>query len=85
MIDSEFDWRLTQILGDDDLGKVENEDFITSLAFDQSGRYLAVGDQSGRLIIFEDFGFENPSLNQNSQFQFLCEFQSHQREFDFLK
>ena len=85
MIEGEFDWRLTQILGNDDLGKVEAEDIISSMAFDQSGRYLAAGDKGGRVIIFEDFGYENSSLNLINQFQFLCEFQSHQREFDFLK
>lgn len=85
MIESEFDWKLTQVLGNEDLGKVEPEDIVTSMSFDASGRYLAVGDKGGRIVIFEDFGFENPSLNMNNQFQFLCEFQSHQREFDFLK
>lgn len=79
------DWRLSQILGSDDLGKVDDEDTITSLSFDNSGKYLAAGDKAGRIVIFEDYGYETPQLNATNQFQFLTEFQSHQRDFDFLK
>lgn len=82
---SHDDWKLTQILGSDDLGKVVDEDTVTSLSFDNSGRYLAAGDKAGRIVIFEDYGYETPQLNMTNQFQFLTEFQSHQRDFDFLK
>lgn len=32
--------------------RVQEEDIITSLKFDHSGKYLALGDRAGRVILF---------------------------------
>lgn len=32
---------------------IQEEDIISVLKFDQSGRYLALGDHAGRVIVFE--------------------------------
>lgn len=33
--------------------KLLEEDNLTTLKFDRTGRYLAVGDRAGRLIVFQ--------------------------------
>jgi hypothetical protein len=32
--------------------KIQEEDIIAKLSFDQSGKFLALGDHAGRIIIF---------------------------------
>lgn len=80
----EPDWKLTQVLGSEPVGKVEEEDIITSMCFNETGNHLAIGDKGGRVIVFENSLFGNPKVSKN-QFQFLMEFQSHIKDFDFLK
>lgn len=57
------------------------EDNISALKFDTSGRMLALGDKAGRLIVFNAIDGLAPSQEYDYQF----EFQSHEREFDTLK
>jgi serine/threonine-protein phosphatase 2A regulatory subunit B len=33
---------------------VQEEDIISALKFDKSGRYIAVGDKAGRIIVFQN-------------------------------
>lgn len=80
----EIDWKLTQVLGGEGAGKTEDEDTITSMAFDEDGQHLAVGDKAGRIVIFEKAEFRYSKVTKN-QYQFLTEYQSHVREFDYLK
>lgn len=48
---SEF--KLVQTFGDkSSADKVADEDIISSVQFDQTGKYLSLGDKAGRLIIF---------------------------------
>lgn len=48
---SEF--KLLQTFGDKSSSdKVADEDIISAVEFDQTGRYLSLGDRAGRLIIF---------------------------------
>lgn len=48
------EYKFSQIFGYKGPGeKVVDEDIITTLKFDQSGRYLAAGDKAGRVIVFE--------------------------------
>jgi serine/threonine-protein phosphatase 2A regulatory subunit B len=44
------DWRHTQAFGDDNSS---SDDLVTSVAFDCTGNFLAVGDNAGRICIFE--------------------------------
>jgi serine/threonine-protein phosphatase 2A regulatory subunit B len=57
------------------------EDIITSLRFDHSGNYLAVGDKAGRVIVFEA---QNAKKGQPN-YEYFTEFQSHIKEFDPLR
>lgn len=33
--------------------KVQEEDIISKISFDKTGKYLALGDHAGRIIIFK--------------------------------
>lgn len=47
-------YKLTQMFGYKGPGeKVQEEDIISKIAFDKTGKYLALGDHAGRIIIFE--------------------------------
>jgi WD40 repeat protein len=57
------------------------------MSYDQTGIYIAIGDQSGRIIIFNIFEVdEKVDLKSTKiEYRYLFEFQSFTREFDFLK
>lgn len=58
-------------------------DTLTSMAFDGTGDYLAVGDRAGRVIIFKNTG---PLKNSRYfDYRYFAEIQSHEPEFDHLK
>ena len=77
-----MDLKFAQVFGEKvPVDKVSDEDIITSLEFDQTGQYIALGDKAGRLIIFE----ENEGKGKSVEYQYLTELQSHLREFDYLK
>lgn len=61
---------------------VQEEDIISSLKFDKSGRYIALGDKAGRIIVFQ-----NESTNEKApqKLEYFTEFQSHFQEFDPLR
>lgn len=53
MSGKKLEWKFTQVFGDAATAeKVHEEDVISSMGFDYSGNYLALGDKAGRLIIF---------------------------------
>ncbi|VDD80314.1 unnamed protein product [Mesocestoides corti] len=54
-------------------------DGFTCVEFDESGEYLAAGDKSGRIYVFNASGQKNPVYN------IFCAFTSHEPEFDYLK
>lgn len=56
---------------------VSNDNWISSLSFDPSGKYLAIGYYCGQVVILK--------LQDNEQtYQLFTEFKSHESEFDFL-
>ena len=71
------------------------EDLISAVEFDSTGAYLATGDHSGRVVVFEPSNAahkreqleagEEPAQQSPAEYRFLCEFQSHEPEFDYLK
>jgi serine/threonine-protein phosphatase 2A regulatory subunit B len=61
--------------------KVNEEDIISAIQFDQTGHYLSLGDRAGRLIVFE----QSQGNKKTPEYQYLTELQSHVREFDYLK
>src|SRR3990167_6010425 len=78
------DWRGTQVLGSEAIGEVEEEDLVTAMGYSMDGTHLAVGDKGGRIVVFENTHFGYPKTSPN-HFQFLTEYQSHVRQFDYLK
>jgi serine/threonine-protein phosphatase 2A regulatory subunit B len=46
-------YKLIQMFGYKGPGeKVQEEDIISKISFDKTGKYLALGDHAGRIIIF---------------------------------
>ena len=74
-------WSLHQIVGGNEGEEVPEEDVITALAFDSSGKYLAVGDNDGRLIVFE----QTINTDGKTIYKFLSEQIAHRESFDVLK
>lgn len=73
-------WKLSQVFGEEN---AQEQDMIGALAFDMSGSFLAVGDNAGRLILFEK-PFQIGGF-QEQDFKYAFELQSHVKEQDFLK
>ncbi|EXC26105.1 Serine/threonine protein phosphatase 2A 55 kDa regulatory subunit B beta isoform [Morus notabilis] len=96
-----LEWKFSQVFGERAPGEdVQDVDIISAMGFDASGDYLAVGDQGGRVVIFErKDGKHTSNQNQsraeleqldfnstwNPEFKYKTEFQSHEPEFDYLK
>ncbi|KOM40438.1 hypothetical protein LR48_Vigan04g063600 [Vigna angularis] len=91
-------WNFSQVLGQQLPNEpLQNDDIITTIAFDKLGDHLAVGDRGGRVVIFgRDDRKKNVSSNrrdleqrgfvsQHPEFRYKTEFQSHEPEFDYLK
>lgn len=91
-------WNFSQVLGQQLPSEpLQNDDIITTVAFEKRGDYLAVGDRGGRIVIFErDDRNTNVSSNRRDleqrdfalrhpKFRYKTEFQSHEPEFDCLK
>ena len=82
-------WRLSQVFGGDKAPgeEIPDSDIVSSLAFDESGDFLAAGDRGGRIVIFE----RNHNVQRHrgktpkAEYKFYAEFQSHVAEFDCLK
>ena len=55
---------------------------MTSITFDKSGEYLAVGDKGGRVITFRYMDLKN---SRYFDYRYFSEIQSHEPEFDHLK
>jgi serine/threonine-protein phosphatase 2A regulatory subunit B len=54
--------------------KLQEDDVITCLKFDNEGKFIALGDKAGRVIVFEQS--KTNEKNQHS-FEYFTEFQSH--------
>ena len=52
------------------------EDIISVISFDDSGKYISLGDRAGRIIIFEN---PESTKKKDEQFEYFSEFQSHTR------
>lgn len=67
-------------------------DNVSALAFDHSGKYLATGDNAGRVVLFNKNEHSNSGSHVDSEFPedehewtVHHQFQSHEPEFDYLK
>jgi len=82
-------WRLSQVFGGEKAPgeEIPDADIVSSLAFDESGDYLAAGDRGGRIVVFER-NYNPPrhhGKSAHAEYKFYAEFQSHVSEFDCLK
>lgn len=60
----------------------QDHDHITSVQFDDTGRFLATGDKSGNIVVLES----DPSKSKKGiHYSFYSEFVSHNPDFDFVK
>lgn len=76
------DWDFTQCFGDrSDLDSITEGDVISTVEFDTTGEFLATGDRGGRIVLFKREEGKLPA----PEYRFYTEFQSHDREFDYLK
>jgi serine/threonine-protein phosphatase 2A regulatory subunit B len=84
--DRKTDWKFAQVFGDRTTAEqMHDEDIITALEFDTTGKYLSLGDQAGRLIIFDQPEPSGKNSATYIEYQYLTELQSHIKEFDYLK
>ncbi len=88
-----LDYRYCQVFGDccDPLS-IPKADYISSLAFSNSGEHIAVGDCGGRIIIFRCTNpnappkrTRNGTLHPSIEYDFMLEFQSHVAEYDYMR
>lgn len=76
-------WDFTQCFGDkSDLDSITEGDVISTVEFDNTGNFLATGDRGGRVVLFKR---EDSAPPGSPEYRFYTEFQSHDREFDYLK
>ncbi|KMZ72684.1 55 kDa B regulatory subunit of phosphatase 2A [Zostera marina] len=95
--DSGMEWKLSQVFGERaSLEKVTDVDVISTIQFDKTGDFLAVGDHGGRLILFERVYAKPPYSREELErsngaatsvlprYTYLTEIQSHEPEIDHL-
>jgi len=68
-------WKLNQVFGEDP-ASVNEENVITTVQFDHSGEFLAIGYQCGQIVVFRNTSADT--------YKFFTQFESHHPEFDFL-
>ena len=71
-----------QGLGETDPENIYQADIITAIKFDRTGEFIGVGDEGGRLVIFNKFPIKN---SRYFEYKFWIEIQSHEFSFDNLK
>ena len=82
---SSLEWKFTQVFGDkSSIETVVEEDIISAARFTLDGKYLAIGDNAGRIVIFEHKTLAKAG-KKFSELNYKTEFQSHFKEFDCLK
>lgn len=83
MADEPPSWVYINGLGERETESITEQDTLTTISFDGTGDYLAVGDKAGRVIIFKHSG---PIKNSRYfDYRYFAEVQSHEPEFDHLK
>lgn len=80
-ISKAIQWVSVQGLGETDMDNVYPADIITAVKFDKSGEFIGVGDEGGRLIIFNKCEIKG---SRYFDYKFLIEVQSKNKGFDAL-
>jgi len=84
--EKKVEWKFAQVFGDKTTSEqINDEDIITAIDFDTTGNYISLGDQAGRLIVFDQMDAVNKNKGGVVEYQYFTELQSHIKEFDYLK
>lgn len=81
-------WKFSQCFGEkSSYEDMQEADRLTAVEFGPTGEYLATGDKGGRVVVFKQTprSPEVEAAQGKVAYQFYCEFQSHDPEFDYLK
>jgi serine/threonine-protein phosphatase 2A regulatory subunit B len=88
-------WKIQQSFGANvGLEDLADGNHITSLDFNEDGKYLATGDSSGKIQIYREkvnnmspsrSFFSSSKSKPSQEYEVHGEFQSHEAEFDYLK
>jgi serine/threonine-protein phosphatase 2A regulatory subunit B len=74
-------WSFKQIIGDDNPNQqTSEEDLISAISFDQQGNHLAIGDNAGRVILFQ-----RDQSKEGNPYSFLTELYAHTKFFDYFR
>lgn len=76
------EWSLQQCIGGDVSPDLTEEDQLTAISFDSTGKYLAVGDNFGRVIVFNRGEDEKSG---KPEYRFITELRAQQDDFDVLR
>ncbi|KAL6007071.1 hypothetical protein ACLOJK_032567 [Asimina triloba] len=91
-----LEWKFSQVFGERIPGEeIEYDDIISAIEFEKRGKYLAVGDNAGRVVLFEQMDGKDPRsrkeleksdypVNWHPKYRFKTEFQSHYPEVDYM-
>ncbi|KAK2944738.1 putative Serine/threonine-protein phosphatase 2A 55 kDa regulatory subunit B delta [Blattamonas nauphoetae] len=85
MDSSKHNWHFCQVFGDRNVENVQKADIISAIQFDQSGDYMAAGDNGGRLVLFNIAKHTKSGSKTKVEYNFITEFQSHEPDFDHLR
>lgn len=81
--DRSAEWEFSQMFGeeesdsDEEIDDGSTDNYISSLSFDSTGDFLAVGYNCGQIVVLKQ-------QDDDSTYQLYTEFKSHDAEFDFL-
>jgi serine/threonine-protein phosphatase 2A regulatory subunit B len=76
------DWSLFQCIGGDSGHDLSDEDIVSVVSFDSTGQFLSVGDNFGRVIVFNRAEDEKTKI---PEYRFITELRAQQDDFDVLR
>eukprot|EP00771_Trimastix_marina_P003120 gnl/Trimastix_PCT/4321.p1 GENE.gnl/Trimastix_PCT/4321~~gnl/Trimastix_PCT/4321.p1 ORF type:complete len:562 (+),score=64.51 gnl/Trimastix_PCT/4321:34-1719(+) len=75
-------WKFLQSFGEPPIATPNPEDIISALNFDPSGDMIGVGDQGGRIVLFQRVPQDEVKVKRGVEYRFYFEFHSHDSMFD---
>jgi serine/threonine-protein phosphatase 2A regulatory subunit B len=75
-------WVSIQSLGEQQVENIFAADIITAIKFSNCGQFIAIGDEGGRVILFNKNEIKN---SRYFDYQYLTEVQAHEMHLDQLR
>lgn len=69
-------------MGERDQARISDGDVLSTINFDKTGKFLAVGDGGGRVIMFK---YSEINGSRYFDYKYHTEIQAHEPDFDHLK